>query len=195
MGWIKRCGVWLSRIGHAQGFGIQSPHDYRFVREVIGEKNPYYAYKAIAKQCKGENRRCERLCRLYFRVANNVQPDVVMDICSENNFWVSSMHMGCLKSQRLSIAGMIPTDILWQEDKKYLIWVNVSNLSRLLPAISQIPDGSVLIVQDIYRDDEVTSQWNLLVECDEPRIVFDLYHCAILFFDKKRYKEYYTINY
>lgn len=61
---------YLSRIGHARGFGIQSPWAYSFVTEVIGEKWPYYAYEEIDRRYKrrGERRRQ----KLYYRICNFV---------------------------------------------------------------------------------------------------------------------------
>ena len=39
----------MRRIGHCRGFGIQSPTDFMFVREVVNEHWPYYAYTETGK--------------------------------------------------------------------------------------------------------------------------------------------------
>ena len=44
---MNRWLVWLSRIHHCRGFGIQSPTDYAFVRYVVNEHWPYYAYDQL----------------------------------------------------------------------------------------------------------------------------------------------------
>ena len=41
---INHWQVWLRRIHRSGGFGIQSPKDYAFVRYVVNEHWPYYAY-------------------------------------------------------------------------------------------------------------------------------------------------------
>ena len=41
----RRILTWIRRIRHCRGFGIQSPTDYRFVRNVINENYPYHAYE------------------------------------------------------------------------------------------------------------------------------------------------------
>ncbi len=49
MGLLRRyCSAW-SRHHRSAGFGIHSPHAYRFVTEVLGERRPYYAYSDIAE--------------------------------------------------------------------------------------------------------------------------------------------------
>lgn len=63
---------WLSRVGKARGYGIQSPWAYRFVTEVIGERLPYYGYADIERE--GGSRRERRYRRLRLRVGNAVWP-------------------------------------------------------------------------------------------------------------------------
>lgn len=58
----------LSRIGKARGFGIQSPWAYSFVREVIMEDLPYYAYQDIDNQYKEPLQR--KRMKLYLRLRN-----------------------------------------------------------------------------------------------------------------------------
>lgn len=194
MGWIKRCGIWLSRIGHAQGFGIQSPHDFRFVREVIGEKWPYYSYEVIGRRCRGCGRRTERLARLYFRIANNVQPESIVCLFPDGDLWDTCMHMGCRKARRLAVNDNAALPSLPLEDN-CLIWVDAGHIDSLLPRLHEISSDSVMIVHGISRDEVTANHWRQLAQRSEVRLVFDLYHCGILFFDKNRYKQYYTINY
>ena len=46
---LKAFIVWLGRIGHCRGFGIQSPADYWLVRYVINEHGPYYSYSKLGQ--------------------------------------------------------------------------------------------------------------------------------------------------
>ena len=77
--WLQTVGVWLSRITYCRGFGIQSPSAYRFVRYVINEHYPYYAYADLQKRVPVESRVALRLLRLCLRVANEVQPRYILD--------------------------------------------------------------------------------------------------------------------
>ena len=46
---MKSFKEYLSRVGKARGFGIQSPWAYRFVTEIVGERCPYYYYETIER--------------------------------------------------------------------------------------------------------------------------------------------------
>ena len=72
---IRRWLVWLSRIHRVWGFGIQSPTDYAFVRYVVNEHWPYYAYEELTDK----DWLTEKLGRLYFRLANWRQPRVMQE--------------------------------------------------------------------------------------------------------------------
>ena len=67
---MNRYLVWLSRIHCCRGFGIQSPTDYAFVRYVVNEHWPYYAYDVL----RDDDWLREKLGRLYMRLANWRQP-------------------------------------------------------------------------------------------------------------------------
>ena len=54
---MKSFKEYLSRVGKARGFGIQSPWAYRFVTEIVGERCPYYYYETIEQIYK--NRKLE----------------------------------------------------------------------------------------------------------------------------------------
>ena len=70
---LKMLAVWLSRIGHCRGFGVQSPSAYAFIRYVINEHYPYYAYDDMLKAWPDIKGLRLKLCRLYFRLANFAQ--------------------------------------------------------------------------------------------------------------------------
>lgn len=88
---MKTIAEYLRRVGKARGFGIQSPWAYSFVTEVIGEKQPYYAYDRIDSEYKSRKQRKRQ--RLYHRISNFVhgrrmyvtdirQPeDILLQLC------------------------------------------------------------------------------------------------------------------
>ena len=71
---LPRFLVWLSRIHKCQGFGIQSPTDFDFVRSVVNEHDAYYAYDEL----KADNWMQRKMGELYLRVANWRQPATIL---------------------------------------------------------------------------------------------------------------------
>lgn len=57
-----------ARWWHRHGFGIQSPNDYEFVRDVLFESLPYYAYSEQHLTKKSE----QQLYRLRIYFSNNL---------------------------------------------------------------------------------------------------------------------------
>ena len=80
---VKHWFVWLRRLRHSRGFGIQSPTDYAFVRYVVCEPWPYYAYDTLGQ---GDDWLTRRLGRLYFRLANWRQPATIVTNGYEDYF-------------------------------------------------------------------------------------------------------------
>ena len=77
---MKSFKEFISRVGKARGFGIQSPWAYRFVTEVVGERYPYYYYEEIERQYPNVKER--KFQKLVFRISNFTYPaeTVVMNI-------------------------------------------------------------------------------------------------------------------
>lgn len=163
--------VWLSRITHCLGFGIQSPTDYQFVRTVINEHSPYYAYETMGRKDCWLKR---KLGRLYFRVANWRQPERVLDRVGTAEY----LKAGCHRLRFVEIGqpfemGVVP-------------------LEKVSSLLTFCHDQTVLIVEGIADDKD---GWQNLVHGLQGVIVFDLYYCGILVFDSKRTKQYYKINF
>lgn len=68
---------WLQRLRHGRGFGVHSPWAYRFIREVLRESLPYYAYPevdALARAADWPGGREQ--ARLLMRISAFMQPCV-----------------------------------------------------------------------------------------------------------------------
>lgn len=169
---LKAAVVWLSRIGHCRGFGIQSPTDYWMVRYVINESWPYYQYENLGR---GDDWLTRKLGRLCFRLANWLQPSVV-----DSNDYRAYLQAGCRKT-------------LFGESSEFVV-IPLDNdcQERLHNIFNKVSSQSVLVVTGISKARRL---WRQIVDDDRTGITFDLYYCGIVMFDKKRSKKNYIINF
>ncbi len=164
--------VWLSRIHRCRGFGIQSPTDYAFVRYVVNEHWPYYAYSTL----QDDDWLTQKLGRLYFRLANWRQPSKM----------VIDNYMKYLK------AGSRKTVSVPELEQVELARMQSGNQQVLESLLSRCNKDSVLVIEGIGNDREF---WRNVQADERVGTTFDLYYCGILFFDKRIYKHHYTINF
>ena len=167
--------VWLCRIGHCRGFGIQSPTDYGFVRYVINEHGPYYQYKGLGRDDDWLTR---KLGRLYFRIANWLQPKVIV-----SSGYQMYLQAGC-KTAKLQA----------DADHAELILFKLEGdcRNRLATIYNKVDEHSVLILENIRQDKAL---WQEIVSDGRTGVTFDLYYCGIVMFDLKRHKHNYIINF
>lgn len=169
---VRRAIVWLRRIWHCRGFGIQSPTDYRFVRNVINETWPYYAYDDLADEADWLKR---KLGRLYLRLANDRQPRRVIDKVGVIDY----VKAGCRKAEQVE-------DV----DEVELAIVPIAiDYDRLL---NRCGERSIVVFQDIYKQMPL---WHCIEYDQRVRVTFDLYYCGIVVFDKKRHPNNYIVNF
>ena len=177
---LKAAAVWLSRIGHCRGFGIQSPTDYWFVRYVINEHWPYYQYEMLGQD---DDWLTQKVGRLLFRVANWRQPTVI-----DSGIYQEYLKAGCSKA-----------DLRNQEDMEAgkqgdLVVMSLDDdcWSRLTYIYNKVKADSVLVITDVFR---ARGLWRKVVADERSVITFDLYYCGVVMFDKKRRKQNYIINF
>lgn len=163
--------VWLSRIAHCRGFGIQSPTDYWMVRYVINERWPYYQYDNIGRNDDWLTQKVGRLC---FRLANWRQPSTV--VATQYEDYIKA---GCRQCRTATDAAEVEMAVASTEQE----------LERLLPKCS---DASVLVLDRLFLHRQL---WKRMTKEPQATVMFDLYYCGIMLFNKKRTKKHYTINF
>lgn len=168
----RRILTWIRRIRHCRGFGIQSPTDYRFVRNVINEKCPYHAYEELPA---GDDWLRRKLGKLYFRLANDRQPSNVIDKVGMMDY----VQAGCKKARKVD-------DV----DEVELAIVPIAiDYDRLL---NRCGEQSIVVFQDIYKQMPL---WHCIEYDRRVRVTFDLYYCGIVVFDSKRAPNNYIVNF
>lgn len=176
MNYLKRIYVWLCRLPYCRGFGIQSPTDYAFVRYVINEHWQYYAYEQL-NRLEGDWLE-HKLGRLYFRLANWRQPAKMMED-EYAPYWKAGCHKVRLTKEMESIE---------------LVRVRMADItdSLLHRIYNKVDDQSVLVIEGISQN---WGLWRQIQEDQHVRVSFDLYYCGIVFFDNKRQKQHYKVNF
>ena len=99
---IKAITVFLRRIRHCAGFGIQSPTDYAFVREVIYERGEYSLYSDLDMGFPQAGRMERKLAHLLLRVSNYAQGSDIAIQDDMPEILCHALRLGCRKSRLVS---------------------------------------------------------------------------------------------
>lgn len=187
------------RVGHSRGFGIQSPWSYRLVTTVIRETYPPHHYDEAAAGTVCESKRQLKLCRLYFRLADYFQPRIIIDYGAETDIYMRYLKAGCSESDVIGIGKSRVAG-----NKTILANVNSIDMLRMSvvgewrrcfdEAMELAHDGMVLIIEGIYGSRAAGALWKEVSNDNRCTLTYDLYDCGIIYFDKKRFKENYTVN-
>ena len=168
---VRRTGeglfVFLKRIRHCAGFGVQSPTDYAFVREVIYERWPYALYAELEAHYSGTDKFLLKLSQLLLRVSNYAQASRIGIIGPLPPVMEAHLKAGCKKSEIISTVNCpLPT-------------FNFQFSTFKFPLV---------IATDL------NDQWREYIS-QEHIISYDLYYLGIAFYDEKRYREEHIINF
>lgn len=178
--------VWLSRLHRCRGFGVQSPSDYSFVRYVVNEHWPYYAYEDMRSKYPTASWLERKMGELLLRVANFRQPSSTINLVAPIDFYDDYLKAGC-KRQAIHHSLEACEDL-------DLVFMPCDSLN-IQSAMEKADDSSIVVVNGIHKDRKSWSCWKAMKNDNRVTVSFDLYYCGILMFDKKRYKTHYTINF
>lgn len=175
------------RFGQSHGFGVQSPFAYRFVKDIVRESYPYYAYSTLAEKYPDQKRNRLRLLRFYLRLSNFLQSKVI--VSNEiKSIDLDYFRAGC-KAASLFSSHVKPDLVLLQS-----IDDDIEYYQRFLEDnIVKMSDKSVLIIEDIHLNSSARDLWSKVIKDFRVGVTFDLYDCGIAFFDLKMHKYNYTL--
>lgn len=189
--YIQTIYRWILRCGYSRGFGIQSPSAYSFVRYVINEHYPYYAYQSLDEEMWDRTRIFRKIGRLLFRIANYWQPQYVV---MGDYDYAPYVYAGCNNTlvrmiddyyfENVSLPIMLVLDVDWLKDK---------NLREEILNCSS--EQVLLVLIDIYSKRQNKLLWEQFIADERCRVTYDLYSCGIVFFDKSKHKQHFKINF
>lgn len=191
---VQRYLHWLRRIKYCRGFGVQSPSAYRFIRYVINEHYPYYAYDELRKELPRLDSLTRKRMELYFRVANFRQASLWLDFCDRNDVIATYVGRGCHATQvrRITDLPQITAD---DRIEVLRICPSAGCEALLEAALQKTDDHTLFIIENIGYNDTAKRMWQKLLESDLTSVSYDLYYLGIAFFDRKRYKANYVVNF
>lgn len=187
---IRMFLVWLHRIDKCQGFGVQSPSAYRFIRQVINCHTLYPAY-SVLEEAQKLNRVERKLGRLLYRLSREMGQAA----------WYMLPQTSCLpyyircveQANHLSDVGGARE--LQAEGRRVLLVDGGTAQAVAIDAfMSEAREGDLLVMLDIRAHRSNYSEWLRRAADGRCSVGFDLYYCGILFFDK-RFKQTYVVNF
>lgn len=189
---IKRYLIWLRRMSHSRGFGVQSPSAYRFIRYVISEHYPYYAYGDLRRDYPALDWLTRKRMELYFRLANFCRTEQMVDYASDSGLLADYVQHGCRRTRVLNVYNGVL-------DALHMRLVRICPLDGcedfLEIALADSVQASVFVVEDICTNPVASRMWQRLVESEKVSVSYDLYYCGIAFFDTDRHKTNYIVNF
>lgn len=188
---VKWIWNWIHRMGYSRGFGVQSPSAYSFIRYVLTEHYPYYAYDELKMRFKSFDHATKKKGRLYFRLANYAQASHWFDYHSAEQPYAAYVHEGCRKTVFQAIDGKtIP---------------NAFRIARLsmtedYQAVYEVlckvaTDDSILILEGINDNKNTKAFWKRVQESQKATRTYDLFLCGIIVFDTSKHKHHYIVNF
>ena len=182
---IKRIASLICRIPRSRGFGVQSPSASRFIRYVLNERYPYYAYEELCQRFPQLDEGQRRWCELLFRLANYAQAEVWWELSPCSDAEKAYITAGCHKTQLTTNCphpGVIRMQADGQATENYKLCVERASATTLL------------VVGGIHRNRRAFRLWRKMTTDSRTSVSFDLFDCGILFFDN-RTKQHYKVNY
>lgn len=191
---VQRYLHWLRRIKYCRGFGVQSPSAYRFIRYVINEHYPYYAYDELRKELPRLDSLTRKRMELYFRISNYRQASLWLDYSRRDDTIATYVWRGCNATRVRNIADS-QQPVFGDKIEVLRICPIAGCESVLAAALKQTDDRTLFVIEDIGYNDTARRLWQTLLESDVTSVSYDLYYLGIAFFDRKRYKNNYIVNF
>ena len=188
---VKWIWNWIHRMGYSRGFGVQSPSAYSFIRYVLTEHYPYYAYDELKMRFKSFDHATKKKGRLYFRLANYAQASHWFDYHSVGQPYAAYVHEGCRKTVFQAIDGKtIPNAF------RIARLSMTEDYQAVYEALCKVAtDDSILILEGINDNKDTKAFWKRVQESQKATRTYDLFLCGIIVFDTSKHKHHYIVNF
>ena len=207
VGMLHRLYVWLCRLGHCRGFGVQSPWAYSFVRYVINEHFPYYKYAVLRKRLPALGTVERKVCELYFRLSNFARLRTVILCSSSGGYgWHDAVgtyfKAGLRQCEVMQCGGLELTGVLHTvgETGRHPLAVVIDAAGASGVDVGKLPgmlaSGDYILIEDLRLRRDAAELWKRMYDgIDRGALFFDMYYCGVVYIDPERYKAHYKINF
>lgn len=188
---VKWIWNWIHRMGYSRGFGVQSPSAYSFIRYVLTEHYPYYAYDELKMRFKSFDHATKKKGRLYFRLANYAQASHWFDYHSAEQPYAAYVHEGCRKTVFQAIDGKTIPNVF-----RIARLSMTEDYQAVYEALCKVAtDDSILILEGINDNKDTKAFWKRVQESQKATRTYDLFLCGIIVFDTSKHKHHYIVNF
>lgn len=197
MGFLKRQWIWLKRFRHRKGYGVHSPFAFNFLTSVVYEHGEYYVYRELderfGKNGRGINSH-EMKCRKFlFRLANYVHPEIIGlygTVPSDVSAYLAS---GCCSATVVTER----QNLMREADSAKLLYIAEYVVPSEWEEIVGQPMSalSVAVICGIHDSKKASQAWENVKRLAQVGVTFDLYDYGILFYDLKKQKQHYIVNF
>lgn len=203
---VRRIWNWCRRFRHRCGYGVHSPSDFFLITSVIYEKSPYYAYdelKAFPSSRRLPHYR-EKVDKLLFRLVNYFRPATLVEIGEGNGDAIRYMRAARKSMVSVSLKGLdkeetlrnLQQELVKMEQVDFLHIAHTPYYKEVFELVfPYLNERSCVVVGSIYESKERENWWKQLLVDDRVRLMFDLYDIGLMFFDSKRYKQNFIVNF
>lgn len=171
----------LVRKPRSRGFGIQSPSIYRFVRYVLDERWPYYAYADLRDALPDLPKRERSKAEMLFRLSNASGGALWRLTAGVPEFYADYVTAGGRQAQTVR-----QTDGGWPESAgEQEIWMaDAADAEPVLTVLDRITGQKpVCLVLDNIRESAATREmFRRFCVLSEVRTIFDMYDIALFTF-------------
>lgn len=202
----RRPFVWLARFRHRRGYGVHSPFAFHLITGVVYEAAPYYKYASLleeekrqaSQRPKGWRGEPLKVKRLLFRLVNYAQPETVVDAgrLSASALYLKAAREGAVYTpaaglDELFLEAGVPVDFLYLHD-----WRRPDFVEEVFrQCVGRTRGRSVFVIEGIRYTKAMHRLWDAMRQDERCGISFDLYDLGILFFDRRKIKQHYLVNF
>lgn len=189
----KHILFWL-KANNSKGHGTHSPFVYKFITEVLNDKRDFYAFAEIKKQFLQEIQQTKPSLKCYellFRISHYYRCQSILYIGHHQALQNTYLY-GANPTANLYYLNQVDNDLqtLMNDNKKLdLIYVeqnrtttlNSTSINNFLKAIHL---NSIIIVQNIYENEQQMQLWKNLQSLNKIFITVDIFFFGIIFFSE-----------